>query len=234
MNIASNGIFGFKSHVKPHSCIIEKPVPGDSGDAKFEGIVHFFNYAPVYLFNRYINGTTDSQHDEWGGPNTLINYSIKNMEKKDQYVSIYEVEYPNITFHFKYPVYITNYTLRTRTISPDEHYPTDWELSISPDGKKYTLLDKRESISDLIGTGNSILLECQTPSKGNHVKLMMTEKSTKSPTKNDQGWWFHLSRVEFFGRIYLQEGDDFCPVHSVFIHCPCSILFTAFIGFIGK
>ena len=121
-------------------------------------------------------------------------------------------------------------------MEPNEHHPTSWKLSISSDGQIYTILDEKVQDGSFNQLGQSVLFDCEKPSKGTHIKLTMTEKSTVSPdpNKKDQGWWFHLSRVEFFGRIYLQEGDDFCPVHSVFIRCPCSILFTAFIGFIGK
>ena len=209
--------------MKIHSCIIDRHVQGNSDDAKFNGIVYFFNNIPRHSFQEFISTSTDSQHKDWGPPSTLVNYSIKDISKFDQFASIYEVEYPNITFQFKYPIYVTNYTLRTRTQVPDEHHPTSWKFDISSDGSEYISIHEKKGDTSLRGLNKSVIFKCDNPSKGKYLRLTMTEKSTKSETKNDQGWWFHLSRVEFFGNIYLNEGDLNCPVHSRYFRCPLSI-----------
>ena len=210
--------------MKIHSCIIDRHVQGNSEEAKFNGIVNFFNNIPRHSFQEFISASTDAKHPDWGPPSTLIDYSIEGTSEQDQFTTDKTIPYPNITFQFKYPIYVTNYTLRTRTKEPDEHNPTSWKLDISSDGSNYISIDEEKSVTSLSGLNTSIIFKCDNPSKGKYLRLTMTDKSSSSINNKDERlWWFHLSRVEFFGNIYLNEGDLNCPVHSRFSKCPLSI-----------
>ena len=181
-------------------CLVYKPYISDP----FSGIVNFFNNIPSHSFTEYIqaDGIT-STSDNWGPPTTIINYSITGTETQDQWVTPDDEELSFVLFSLTYPIYITHYTLKTRSQELiTENLAKGWDVFCSYDNETFAKIDSQTN-QDL-EEKRFQTYECDTPMVCKYIKIKLTQNS-------DGKWHFHLSRVEFFGNIILINKNYLCP-----------------------
>ena len=170
-------------------------LPGDH----FDGIVQLFTKKARGKINKYITAE-GSSYGGWGPASTVLDYSIKGTDKKDQWVSS---EYRNqsyITFTFTVPVFLTNYTIRARTHPLNESMPKNWVVEESNDKENWINIDTKSNREEFKKHGDVATFECDSPTQfAKYIRLRLT-----SPT-NGNNWWFHISRIEFFGKMNFDE-----------------------------
>ena len=183
-------------------CEIFKPYTSYSFNSPNDGIVHFFNNIKEYDFTHFIsaNGST---YDVWGLPKTVINYSITKNSHQDQWVSPRPEDQAYLLISLEYPIYLTHYTIRTRTIEPSESFPSDWTVKTSMDNDFFTDVDIRTNDNHLHAIGAFHTYECTIKTRARYIKFHLNKK-----TLNDY-YYFHISRIELYGRLYIPEDSKY-------------------------
>ena len=191
-------------------CTINRPYKDGN---EFNGIVYYFNNIRGHSFDDFItaNGST---FQNWGPPTTLINYSITGTNASDQWVSPNNESEAFVVLKFEYPIFITNYTLQTRTDTDEKvALPKSWSLTCSFDGINY--FPTSDITSDILLNHRIGTFPVNTSTICQYVKFQMTSNSSNG------SWHFHLSRVELYGSV-ISLSNDLCP------HFTCR---NTFIGF---
>ena len=174
-------------------------------DEPFSGIVNFFNNVPYHEFTEFMNVEAykynDTQND-WGFPITIINYSITGTSNLDQWVSPNNKDQAYFNLSFKYPIYITNYTLKTRSGTVLENLPKGWNVSCIFHNKEFVIADSQKDQN--LNISRQQTYKIQNPMICQNIQVKMTEKYSDK-------WHFHVSRIEFFGDIILLSKNYLCP-----------------------
>ena len=180
-----------------------------------------------YLTNKYGSNhiknfiTAEAIYDqEWGEPNTVLDYSITSTDITSQFVSKGEIDSNYITFHFLFnSIFLTDYTWRFRTDS-DGASPISWKILGSNGDDDWFEIDSVENQYQYLQIkGSEHTFHCKTPSLCKHVKIQLT-----AATYNGK-YRLHISRIEFFGEIEKLSSIE-CK-KSIFINF--SLFITIFI-----
>ena len=199
-------------------CYIQKKFKNDP----YDGIVNYFNNIPSLKVTDLIIAEGVSQRT-WGLPSTIIDYSITGTSDSDQYASPDNQNQAYLILKFPFPIYITDYTFRTRTNEKHKNILQSWKIECSYYGKKYEQADSRFETKELYND-NFHTYHCQKPRSGVYIKITMTNTNTGG------NWFFHLSRVEFFGKIGVFSSERNCFVTSNrIINLKLNYLFIIFI-----
>ena len=161
----------------------------------FDGLVNYISKIPnKYVFD-FIS-TEGTPYGQWGSPNNVLDYSITGTSTNEQWVSPSDKDSSFLLFTFvQFDFYITDYTLRTRTDTDARAFPKYWKVDGSIDKTNWFNIDTKEQRNELTSTGAYATFHCDNASKVRYLKIQMTEKSLYD-------WYnFHVSRVEFFGKI---------------------------------
>ena len=167
-----------------------------------DGIVHFFNNIPNDNVYNYINVEGES-YSGWGPPDTVINYSISSNSPNDQWVSPREQQYSFIVFHFKYPLFLTHYTIKTRT-DKSETFPRYWVVDAYNDSTTSVRIDTIENDNHLTSRG------AYHTYKTKQNILLSTLKITLTRATLESRFHFHISRVEFYGKTSFPLNSGLC------------------------
>ena len=158
----------------------------------FDGFINYFrNRTNVFSFF----SAEGEKLSAYGEPSTVINYSITCTYIKCQWASPENFENTYIVFSFKCPIYLTHYTLKTRT---DNQYnlPVSWTVECSNDGQSWFLVDTKEGRDELTKKSAYHTYKCD--------RSIMFAKKIRIWCKKTTGYrYFHLSKAEFFGKMNI-------------------------------
>ena len=165
----------------------------------FGGFVSLFSKRTKNVYE-FINATGKRVNEQWGDASTIINYSITSNDLLYQYASPNAADDAYVEFDFSCPICLTHYTLRTRTSSPAERFPVSWKVFYLSNNDVLTNLDEKNDRTELKGTGKYFTYGvdniCTYTRK---IKIQMTKNDPES------SYFFHLSRVEFFGEMDVSK-----------------------------
>ena len=189
-------------------------------DEPFGGFVNYFTIKSKGNISKYIIAEGE-MYSNFGPPSTTIDYSITGTDRSDQWVSPQPIESANIVYTFKYPLFLTHYTMKTRT-DVDGSFQTDWLVECSNDKKKWTRIDTKNNINDFAKVGDYFTYQCDKPSiYAKYVRFNLTSVTYRGC------YHFHISRMEFFGRMLtndIYQSYSIKPKFSIFyalIICLC-------------
>ena len=112
----------------------------------FKGFINYFHKrTDVFSFFK----AEGEKFSGWGEASTVINYSITCTNPSCQWVSPNDPLKSYIVFTFECPIYLTHYTLRTRT-NYDTSTPTSWTVECSHDDENSFLVDTKENRTELL------------------------------------------------------------------------------------
>ena len=163
----------------------------------FNGFVTYFTkkYGTYRIYNFF---TAEGNYDPngWGPASTVLNYSTTN-KCKDQFVTMGDAETAFLQINFKFsPIYLTSYTIRTRTCPDQEAMPESWIVQGSYDNKTWFDMDEVSNSDKLLTLEAFDTFHCKNPALVKHVRIKLTEANWHSQYR------FHISRVDFFGEMY--------------------------------
>ena len=175
----------------------------------FNGFINYF-YKRTNVFS-FFKAEGTKYTSGWADASSVIDYSITCTVESCNWVSSNEQSY--IVFTFECPIYLTHYTLRTRT-DYNESFPVSWTVECSyDDDSKWFTVDTKTNREELKGQGAYHTFQCD--------KTFMYAKKIRiwcKGTTNTNYYAFHLSRVEFFGK--MDVGQCKLPF-SVNRRCTC-------------
>ena len=177
MNISFNGnaFDGINNYIfnKKHLNINQNII---AEGAKFEGLWS----EAIVVFDPKKNSTKPS--DNWVSPNNIT----------------YQ---PNITVFYKYfSLYVTNYTIRTRTdTNAVVSLPVSWKFEGSYNKIDWYELHSIKNTDDLIKDFRYHTYECKSIGAFQYFRFTMTDKNI------NELWHFHVSKIEFFGILYTKQ-----------------------------
>ena len=163
--------------------------------SSFDGIINYFttNYLNVFKYFS-ASGTIYSNYAK---PSILLDYSNDCTDSSCNWRSIQNNAV--VTFSLKCPIYLTHYRIRTRT-NDDVVFPISWNVQGMLSSGSWVTLDTKLGQSELKGKGKECTFKCDSPNTVKEINL--------TATKVSDGMYLVLSRIEFFGSIYL----DKCPL----------------------
>ena len=101
-----------------------------------------------------------------------------------------------VQFNFVYsPIYLTAYTLRTRTDDLSEAFPRTWKVEGSYDNISWFEVDEQIDSDKLSHLSAEYTFPCKNPALLKHMKITLTQANWGIP---QEIYRFHLSRVDFF------------------------------------
>ena len=163
-----------------------------SAKDEFEGFNSYFLSKKIKFFT-----AQGSNHNGWGIPSTVLDYSLENQNDTEQWASAKNDA--KIIFTAKCPIYLTHYRLRTRTIGIPHNLPLSWRVEGQTGAGSWSLIDTKTDRPELSSVGGNATFKCDTPLSTKVIKMTATKTTNNS--------YFHLSRVEFFGEMDLAK----CP-----------------------
>ena len=203
-------------------CILNKTYIDDP----FFGIVNFFNSVPSHSFTEFIQADGETYTgDNWGPPLNIINYSIINDNNaSEQWVSPNNENLAYVLLTFQFPIYVTNYTLKTRPKPRYDNLPKGWKILCSNDKTTFEEADSQtnQDLSEI----RFKTYECKNPMICKYIKVQMTQSTPSN-------WHFHLTRLEFFGSIIsLYNNRLICPRKTLCIipHQRTTYIFFIFLS----
>ena len=175
--------------------LVGKYIPYDEND-KLKGIFNFYNHVlQRQQFEIYTK--THSSHT-----------SIDPIEitKRDNQKFIYwcsAIDYPNITFHFEYPILVTSYSIENARPDFESHsYPKEWLVSGSNDNFTWNEIDKQKDIN-FCNSKNGVCTKTAVfsftikyPEYYSYIRFTNIKNSVSDDIK-----YFLLSSLELFGEI---------------------------------
>ena len=178
----------------------------------FNGFVAFFN-RKNQIFN-YILASGSVEPGNWGSPNTVL-------KNNDCYSQSCQWASPSdnnndrsfIVFSFTCPTLITHYTLKTRT-DDSENFPVSWKVEASIDNSNWYLIDLKENRNELKRISAYYKYKCDNNNLiyAKYIRIWLSKTSTSNK------FHFHLSKVDFFGRMNI----DKCSFPFNAINPPCT------------
>jgi len=163
----------------------------------FNGFINYFHKrTDVFSF---FKAESEAYNNNWGDASKVINYSITGNHPLSQWVSPPDPSKSYIVFNFKCPIYLTHYTLRTRT-DISENFPVSWIVECSYDGKNWFLVDTKVDRKELLDVYANWTYKCDRAFMYAKKIRIWCKKTTSSDLNH-----FHLSRVEFFGKMDIEE-----------------------------
>ena len=108
----------------------------------FNGFVNYFTKRTDVF--QYFSAEGEKHSSSWGEASTVLNYSIDCNGASCQWASYYTLNKSYIVFTFACPIYLTHYTLRTRT-DASGNTPVSWTVECSRDGITWELVDTKEN-----------------------------------------------------------------------------------------
>ena len=168
-------------------------------ESEFDGFVQFFTKKGRGNVYRYITAEGVGV-DSWGPASTVLDYSIKGTDITDQWVSKGEEANANIVFTFSIPIYLTNYTMRTRTDNNrHESYQRNWVVEGSNNKSNWFIIDTKANNQKFQENGDVATFMCDSPTKYvEYVRIRLTAATHEEYSRSY--WYLHISRVEFFGK----------------------------------
>ena len=163
----------------------------------FNGFINYF-YKGADVFS-FFKAEGEKYASQWGDASTVINYSITCIDTSCQWVSTNDQSKSFILFTFECPIFLTHYTLKTRTLG-NENFPISWTVECSYDGVNWLTADTKTNREELIGNGAYHTFKCDKAFMY-AKKIRIWCKGTTTPSI----YYFHLSRVEFFGKMDIDQ-----------------------------
>ena len=161
----------------------------------FDGFVNYFTQNNIKVSDYFT--AEGSTADGWGSPSVLLDYSKTGNSSTDQWGS--RLNEQVVTFTLKCNIYLTHYRLRSRLSSID-NMPVSWYVEGSVVKGSWTKIDTKEDRTELLTLGSSYTYACDKPMTLKYIRF------TETNTTHDKH--FHLSRIEFFGRMKPEN----CPL----------------------
>ena len=165
--------------------------------APFNGFVNYFTKKSSVF--KYLSAEGQKYSNDWADAVSVINYSIACSTSNCQWASLDNIEKSFIVFSFECPILITHYTLKTRTDADSENFPVSWTVECIDDGDVWKTIDTETDRKELNATGSFHTYKCD--------RFIMYAKKIRITCKKTASIRsvFHLSRVEFFGRMNVDE-----------------------------
>ena len=166
----------------------------------FTGFVHYFTQmSGSENIQKYIS--VEAPRDpKWSDASVLLDHSIQCSVSTCNYVTPGNESDSYVQFNFLFsPIYLTAYTLRTRTDDASAAFPRSWRVDGSYDNESWFEIDEVTNTSSLSYVSAVHTFQCQKPAIINHMKITLTEPNWG---QNQEFYRFHLSRVDFFGEMY--------------------------------
>ena len=160
----------------------------------FEGFVNYF-YRRTNVSD-FITAEGERATSNWAPASSVLNYSIECTDAFCQWVSPSYIDNRKsfIIFTFECPIFLTHYTMRTRT----DFYvnmPTSWKVECSIDKSVWHLIDTKTSRTELTTQGSNYTYECDKKYMyARYIRIWLTKSTSEK-------FYFHLSRAEFFGKL---------------------------------
>ena len=161
----------------------------------FKGFVDYFTRRTNTVFN-YFNAEGEKNEEHWGDASVVLDYSITCTEYSCQWASPGYTDNTKsfIIFSFKCPIFLTHYTLRNRLNTRDPT-PRSWKVECSIDKDYWHLIDTKTDDNNLNSAAANHTYKCDKSFMyAKYVKISLIKTNT-------QYFFFHLSRVEFFGKM---------------------------------
>ena len=179
----------------------------------FNGFINYF-YKRTNVFS-YFKAEGEKFSDIWGDASTVINYSITCVDAPCQWVSPSDLSKSFIVFTFECPIFLTHYTLKTRTDGSDI-FPVSWTVDCSIDGDNWINVDTKVNRGEFKEKGDFYTFKCDNAFMyAKKIRIWCNQTRSSSSTTYYQ---FHLSRVEFFGEMSIDQ----CKLpFSVDRRCTC-------------
>ena len=163
----------------------------------FDGFINFFRKRTTV--SSFFKAEGEKKNNEWADASTILDYSITCTEASCQWVSTNDPTKSFVVFTFECPIYLTHYTLRTRS-SGNENFPVSWTVECSRDGEDWHLVDTKNDVNDLKqGSGAYHTYKCDEAFMYAKKVRIWCKKTTSENS------YFHLSRVEFFGKMSFDQ-----------------------------
>ena len=180
-------------------------------NSPFNGFINYF-YKRTDVFS-FFKAEGEKYTYAWADASSVINYSITCTNVSCQWVTPSDQSKSYIVFTFECPIYLTHYTLRTRTDAPG-NTPVTWTVECShDDDSTWFVVDTKENREELKEQGAYHTFKCDEAFMY-AKKIRIWCKGTTTPS----GYHFHLSRAEFFGKMDVSQ----CKLpFSVNRRCTC-------------
>ena len=172
---------------------IKKP----QNDSDIDGIIHELYRKHSAEYKRFITSTCSStlyQNDyDWGDSLALINYTVKDNESYNSWVSNND---PNSNFSIYFlqtRIYITHYAFRSRT-SNNNDMPKGWILEGSNDNLTWHFVDQKKDQDCLLIRKTIKTFQVDKPSIFRYFRF------TQNQLNSNDRYHFGLNKVDFFGK----------------------------------
>ena len=162
-----------------------------------DGIIHEIYRRHTAEYKRYVTASSSSTfHEElyaWGDSLALINYTIKDTEAFNSWVSC-NIPNSNFSIYFlQTQIHITHYAFRSRTVN-DADMPKNWIVEGSNDNITWNFVDKKEDEQSLLTP--KAIKTFSVEKEGIYRYFRFTQHKTNSLGRD----FFGINKIDFFGK----------------------------------
>ena len=171
----------------------------------FDGINNYLFNKKKLKLRQQVTAEGEKYDETQADPIVIIDPSNDGTETIDNFASKNNESLAYFTFHYKYfALSVKNYTIRTRTDSPQENFPLSWKVEGSNDGNSWNKIHSTNNTEELRSTGALKTYESEDLNYYSFFRFTMTDLNSGGGWW-DQNWIFHVSKVEFFGSFALTK-----------------------------
>ena len=166
----------------------------------FNGFAGFLNRKNKV--SDFISASGEKESQVWGPASTVLDHSdCTNTSCQWASPGISDKQKSFITFEFSCPTLITHYTLQTRTDYSD-NLPVSWKVEASLNKINWYTIDQKENRNELKSKSAHYRYKCDNSDNNlvyaKYLRIWLTKSSS-------QKYHFHLSKVDFFGRMNIDK-----------------------------
>ena len=190
--------------------------------ADIDGIIHEIYRKHTAEYKRYVTTSSSSTYFQndypWGDSLALINYTIKDNEPYNSWVSN-NVPYSNFSVYFlQTQIYITHYAFRSRTVNTND-MPKGWIVEGSNDNITWNYVDKVENENGLLTKSTIKTFPVSRPGVYRYFRFTQHQKNSL------QRDFFGLNKVDFFGQTIEEKVTiQVCTSSHIIFQVSCFVM----------